>query len=54
MQLIKSVPVQAKPITFAPLAFACSSIEEKSEVPGNGYATVPRTLPPPALTKRVV
>jgi hypothetical protein len=36
MQLFESTPPFASPMTFAPLAFACSRKAEKSVVLGNG------------------
>ena len=36
MQFTVSLPPLARPITFAPLAFACTRKAEKSVVPGNG------------------
>ena len=44
--LIVSAPALASPSTFAPLACAWTSKEEKSVVSGNGYSTEPSTLPP--------
>ena len=51
MQLIVSAPALARPSTSAPLDCAEIRKEEKSLVPGNGYADAPRTLPPSLLTK---
>ena len=46
-----SLPAEAKPITFAPLACACSRYDEKSVVSGKGYAARPTTVPPVERTK---
>ena len=54
MLLTVSAPAFARPRTLAPDACACSSTEEKSVVPGNGYLMLPSTLPPASVTKAVV
>ena len=51
MQFTVSPPPLARPITFAPDAFACTMNAEKSVVPGNGASAWPSTLPPAAVTK---
>src|SRR6516225_5280525 len=45
IELMVSPPALASPMIFAFEAFACSRNDEKS-VPGNGWRTLPSTLPP--------
>ena len=49
-----AAPALANPMTLARLACACTRKEEKSEVPGKGVRTEPRTRPPALRTKAEV
>ena len=51
--LMKSRPVEANAITFAPDDCACSKYEEKSVVP-SGCRTDPATVPPRRASASVV
>ena len=53
IELMVSPPALARPMTLALDACACSRKDEKSW-PGNGWRTLPSTLPPAFSTAAVV